>query len=449
MYLSRKHLSRRTLLKGIGVAVGLPVLDAMVPAFASEAPGGKAMRLAFAYVPNGIVMDAWTPAAAGTGFEFPATLKCLEPFRDNLLVLSGLAHHNGEALGDGGGDHARAGATFLTGVHPRKTMGADIHLGISVDQIAAQAIGSKTRLSSLELGCEDTRTVGNCDTGYSCSYTNSISWRTPTSPMPPETNPRLVFERLFGTLDTSLDPSQRALLNADRRSILDFVSDRTKRLTGSLGASDRRKVDEYLYAVRDIERRIQSAEEDTDQLTPTIEKPSGIPLTYSAYAKLMFDLQTVAFQADLTRVTTLVYSREASSHTYPEIGINDGHHPLSHHGGKKDSIEKLKKINAFHVGLFGHFLDKLKSTPDGDGNLLDHSMVVYGSSLSDGNKHLHNDLPVLLAGGGNGTLKPGRHVVYEKDTPMTNLYMSMLERMGVNPESIGDSTGKVAHLGDI
>jgi len=352
-------------------------------------------------------------------------------------------------LGDGGGDHARAGATFLTGVHPRKTMGADIHLGVSVDQIAAQAVGSKTRLSSLELGCEDTRTVGNCDTGYSCSYTNSISWRTPTSPMPPETNPRLVFERLFGTLDTSLDPAQRASLNADRTSILDFVADRTKRLTGSLGASDRRKVDEYLYAVRDIERRIQNAEKDTRDSTPTIEKPTGIPLLYSDYAKLMFDLQTVAFQADLTRVATLVFSREASSHTYPEIGINDGHHPLSHHGGKKDSIEKLKKINAFHVAQFAHFVDRLKNTPDGDGSLLDHSMLVYGSSLSDGNKHLHNDLPVLLAGGGYGTLRPGRHVVYEKDTPMTNLYLSMLDRMGVHPESIGDSTGKVTQLSEL
>jgi hypothetical protein len=434
----------------MGVTLGLPVLDAMVPAFASELAGpDKAMRLAFAYVPNGIVMESWTPASAGTGFGLPGTLRSLEPFRENLLVLSGLAHHNGEALGDGGGDHARAGATFLTGVHPKKTMGADIHLGISVDQIAAQAIGSKTRLSSLELGCEDTRTVGNCDTGYSCSYTNSISWRTATSPMPPETNPRLVFERLFGTLDTSLDPAARARLSADRRSVLDFVGDRTRRLTVSLGASDRRKVDEYLYAVRDVERRIQSAESDSNQAAPTIEKPSGIPLKYSDYAKLMFDLQALAFQADITRVATLVFSREASSHTYPELGIDDGHHPLSHHRGNKDNIEKLKRINAFHVSLFGHFLEKLKNTPDGDGSLLDHSMIAYGSSLSDGNKHLHNDLPVLLAGGGNGSLRPGRHVVYEKDTPMTNLYMSMLDHMGVHPESIGDSTGKVAHLSDL
>jgi hypothetical protein len=422
----------------------------MVPAFASELGGtDKALRLAFAYVPNGIIMDSWTPKSAGTDFEFPATIKALAPFRENLLVLSGLAHHNGEALGDGGGDHARAGATFLTGVHPRKTMGADIHLGISVDQIAAQALGSKTRLASLELGCEDTRTVGNCDTGYSCSYTNSISWRTPTSPMPPETNPRLVFERLFGTLDTSLDPNARARLNADRRSVLDFASERTKRLTATLGESDRRKVDEYLYAVRDVERRIQSAESESRRIPPTIEKPAGVPLKYSDYAKLMFDLQALAFQADVTRVATMVFSREASSHSYPEIGIEDGHHPLSHHRGNEDNIAKLRKINAFHVSLFGHFLDRLKNTPDGDGSLLDHSMLVYGSSLSDGNKHLHNDLPVLLAGGGNGSLKPGRHVTYEKDTPMTNLYMSMLDRIGIHPESIGDSTGKVAHLSEL
>ena len=434
----------------MGVALGLPVLDAMVPAFASE-PGGtdKALRLAFAYVPNGIIMDSWTPKSAGTNFDFPDTIKALEPFRQNLLVLSGLAHHNGEALGDGGGDHARAGATFLTGVHPRKTMGADIHSGISVDQIAAQALRSRTRFASLELGCEDTRTVGNCDTGYSCSYTNSISWRTPTSPMPPETNPRLVFERLFGTLDTSLDPNARARLNADRRSVLDFASERTKRLTATLGESDRRKVDEYLYAVRDVERRIQSAESESRRIPPTIEKPAGVPLKYSDYAKLMFDLQALAFQADVTRVATMVFSREASSHSYPEIGIEDGHHPLSHHRGNEDNIAKLRKINAFHVSLFGHFLDRLKNTPDGDGSLLDHSMLVYGSSLSDGNKHLHNDLPVLLAGGGNGSLKPGRHVTYEKDTPMTNLYMSMLDRMGIHPESIGDSTGKVAHLSEL
>jgi Protein of unknown function (DUF1552) len=448
--ITRKQLPRRTFLRGMGAAVALPMLDAMVPAMAFATPGAakSPTRLAFSYVPNGVVMKHWTPATAGQAFEFTRTLQPLQAFREDVLVLSGLSHHNAEALGDGAGDHARAAACFLTGVHPKKTSGADIQAGISVDQIVAQKLGGGTRFPSVELGCEDSRTVGNCDSGYSCAYTNSISWRTPNSPMPPETNPRAAFERLFGS-DVALDPETRARRQRYRSSILDVVSDRTNSLMGALGAADRRKVDEYLYAIREIERRIEMAEKDTHPFKPAMEEPSGIPESFSEYVKLMYDLQILAFQADLTRVSTLVIGREGSTRTYGEIGVPDPHHPLSHHRGNPEFIEKLAKINHFHIEMFSYFIGKLKSTQDGDGSLLDHSMLVYGSAISDGNRHSHDDLPVLMAGRGNGMLKTGRHVIYEKETPMTNLYLTLLDRMGIEPESIGDSTGQLQHVTNI
>jgi hypothetical protein len=427
------------------------MLDAMTPALAATG-GNKTtapVRLAFVYVPNGIVMDDWTPKGQGKDYECTRILKPLEAFRADLFVLSGLADHNGNALGDGPGDHARAGASFLTGVHCKKTAGADIRAGVSADQIAAQAIASKTKFQSLELGCEDSRTVGNCDSGYSCAYTNSISWRTPTTPMPPEVNPRMAFERLFGTADLSLAPEVRARRAEYRKSILDLVQRDTQKLTATLGKADRRKIDEYLFAVREIEKRIESAEKDNRQVTPGIEKPAGIPIDFREYAKLMFDLQLIAFQTDLTRVTTLVLAREGSMRVYPEIGIPDPHHPLTHHRNNEDWIEKVKQINCLHTELFAYFLGKLKSTEEGEGNLLDHSMIVYGSGLGDGNRHTHEKLPILLAGRGDGSLKPGRHVVYEKKTPMTNLYLTLLDRMGIQPEKIGDSTGKVEHLTEL
>ncbi|MDQ3686643.1 MAG: DUF1552 domain-containing protein [Acidobacteriota bacterium] len=452
MIITRKHLPRRTFLRGLGTAaIALPVLDAMKPAFAAigNASAKAPTRLAFVYVPNGIAMDDWTPKGVGKGFELTRILKPLESFREDLFVLSGLQDHNGNALGDGAGDHARAGASFLSGVHCKKTAGADIQAGVSADQIAAQSIGSATRFPSLELGCEDSRTVGNCDSGYSCAYTNSISWRTPTTPMPPEVNPRMAFERLFGTIDLSLDPATRARRLQYRKSILDMVRDDTQKLVGTLGRADRRKIDEYLFAVREIEKRIEIAEKDNHEVLPTIEKPAGIPTTFPEYAKLMYDLQVLAFQADLTRVSTLVVGREGSMRVYPEINVPDPHHPLTHHRNNPEWIEKVKKINCLHTELFAYFLQKLKSTPDGDGTLLDHSMIVYGSGLSDGNRHSHEDLPVLLAGRGDGSLKPGRHIVYKQGTPMTNLYLTLLDRMGVKPEKLGDSTGKVEHLTDL
>jgi hypothetical protein len=394
-------------------------------------------------------MADWTPKATGRAFELTRILKPMAPFRDDLMVLSGLAHANANALMDGAGDHARAAACFLTGVHPKKTAGADIRNGISTDQIVAQKMAAVTRFPSIELGCEDSRTVGNCDSGYSCAYTNSLAWRGESTPMPPEVNPRLAFERLFGAEDVPLDPEARARRTRERRSILDVVGARTRELMQELGPGDRRKIDEYQQGIRDIERQIERAEQDGRDVRPTIEKPSGIPVLYADYVKLMFDLQVVAFQADLTRVATMIVGREGSLQTYPEIGVRDPHHPLTHHRNNAEWIEKVTKINELHLELFAYFLERLKSTPDGDGSLLDHSMVVYGSAISDGDKHTHDDLPVLLAGRGDGSLKPGRHITYPKDTPMTNLYLTLLDRMGIHHESIGDSTGKVEHLSEV
>ncbi|HMY76105.1 MAG TPA: DUF1552 domain-containing protein, partial [Blastocatellia bacterium] len=443
MIVTRKHLPRRTFLKGVGAAVALPMLDAMTPAL-SAAPKAP-VRWAVLYVPNGVVnIDWWRPKGTGKNFEFSRLLKPLEPLREDILVLSGLDDHNGNALGDGPGDHGRAGASFLSGVHCKKTSGADIQAGISADQVGAQALAAQTRFGSLELGCEDSRTVGNCDSGYSCAYTNSISWRTPTTPNPPEVNPRMAFERLFGTADLSLSPEVRARRAGYRKSILDLVREDTKKLTGNLGASDRRKMDEYLFAVREIETRIEKAEKDQSAFTPNIEKPAGIPIHFSEYVSLMCDIQLLAFQADLTRISTLMFAREGSMRVYPEIGINDPHHPLTHHRNNADWIEKVAQINTYHVDLVAKYLKKLKETKDGDGSLLDHSMILYGASICDGNKHNHEDLPIILAGrGANGQdadLQPGRHLVFPKGTPMTNLYLSLLDRMGVRAEKIGDST---------
>jgi hypothetical protein len=448
MIVTRKHLHRRTFLKGMGAVVALPVLDAMTPAFAAPAVRQAPVRMAFTYVPNGISMVDWTPAAVGRDFAYTRVLKPLEKFRSDTVVLSGLSQKNGNALGDGPGDHARAAAAYLTGVHPRKTAGADIQNGISVDQVAAQKLGAATRFGSLELGCDDSRTVGNCDSGYSCAYTNSLAWRGPATPMPPETNPRLVFERLFGDIDPSLAPEVRARRLRHRRSILDLVGERTTELSADLGASDKRKLDEYLSSIREIEQRIQRAEADMTGLTPGIDKPTGIPVAYADYVKLMFDLQLLAFQTDSTRIITMMMGREGSMRTYPEIGVPDPHHPLTHHRNNAEWIEKVAQINVMHVQLFANFIQKMKDTPDGDGSLLDHSMIVYGSGLSDGNRHTHEDLPVLMLGGG-GNFRLGTHIVYPKGTPMNNLFLTMLDRMGVDSEQLGDSTGPIEHLTEL
>jgi hypothetical protein len=423
------RLSRRTFLHGLGAAISLPLLDAMTPV-------ASPTRLAFIYVPNGVMMDQWTPASDGPDFELPRILAPLASHRDKVLVLSGLTQNTGRALGDSAGDHARASATYLTGVHPKKTDGAGICAGVSVDQVAASHIGAASRLPSLELGCEDGRLVGNCDSGYSCAYSNTVSWRTSSMPLPPEINPRLVFERLFGSLDEN--PADRRKRQSDESSILDYVLEDTRRLTNQLGSSDHRKLDEYLTSVREIERRIQIAEKDDRETPPSFEKPSGVPADFAAYVKLMFDLMLVAFQTGTTRVSTFMIGREGSLRTYREIGISDAHHPITHHSGNPELIEKVIRINTYHMQQFAYFLGKLKSTPDGDGSLLDHSLVVYGSGLSDGNRHEHDNLPILLAGKSGG-----RHITYPAETPMNNLHLALLDRVGVRIDSLGDSSGEL------
>ena len=447
MIVTRKHVPRRTFLKGIGAALALPMLDSMVPAFAGPASNGKApTRLLITYIPVGANMEAWTPQGEGKDYQFSRILKPLEKFRNDFSVIAGLDHHQADALGDGAGDHARAGAAYLTGVHCKKTGGTDLHCGISFDQIAAMKTASVTRFPSIELGCDDTRTVGVCDSGYSCAYQNTLSWRTPTSPLPPETNPRAVFERLFGIEDVNTPADVRARIMAERSSILDLVREDTERLQGTLGRADRHKIDEYLYAIREVEQRIQVTEKEHHEYTGMIEKPAGVPVLFKDYLKMMFDLQILAMQGDLTRVLSLMYGREGSQRTYGEIGIPEPHHPLTHHQGNKEWIEKFTKINVYHAENFAYFLDKLKSTPDGGGSLLDHSAILYGSGLSDPNKHSKINLPTLVAGGANGQFKGGRHIVYPSGTPMANLFMNLLGFMDVHPESIGDSTGKLEQL---
>jgi uncharacterized protein DUF1552 len=354
-----------------------------------------------------------------------------------LQVLSGLRQHNGYLPGDGPGDHARAAATFLTGAHPKKTSGADIHVGVSVDQVAAEHIGQATKFRSLELGLDDGRITGSCDSGYSCAYSNSISWRTPSTPMPPEISPRAAFERLFGAEPETAEA--RAKRQGYEKSILDFVLEDTRRLSGNLGAADRRKMDEYLSAVREIERRIQIAEADPHPVVPPIEKPYVVPAAFQDYARLMFDMLWVALQTDLTRVCTFMIGREGSDRTYREIGVSDPHHPLTHHRGNPQWIEKVTQINTHHVEQLAYFLEKLQSVPDGGGTLLDHTVVVYGSGLSDGNKHDHADLPILVAGGG---MEPG-HFRYPTQTPMNNLHLALLDRAGVKIDALGDSAGEL------
>ena len=444
MIITGKHLERRSFLKGVGVAIGLPMLDAMIPALsvASKLPTSPT-RVSFVYVPNGIVMDNWTPATLGANFEMNSILKPLQPFRNQTLVISGLMDNNGNALGDGGGDHARAASSFLTASHPKKTEGADIHVGVSADQVVAEFVGSNTRLGSLQLGLDDSRTVGHCDSGYSCAYTNSVSWKSPTTPLPPEANPRAIFERLFGTVDNSLDPATRARRARYRKSLLDMTRDETQSLVGTLGASDKRKVDEYLDSIREVEKQIEMAEKDGRKVVPAMDEPAGIPAVYAEHAKLLYDLQVLAFQSDLTRVTTMVMGREGSVRTYDEIGVPEPHHPLSHHRNQEESLAKLTKINTFHVELFAQFIAKLKSIPDGDGTLLDRSMILYGCGIADSNRHTHEKLPILVMGGGNGGLSTGRHISTKEDTPVANLFLSMMDRMGVKKDSFGDSSGKL------
>jgi len=455
MFLTKKAIARRTFLKGLaGTAIALPLLDSMIPAMmnATEAAASKApVRLSFSYVPNGIIdlKGEWKPATTGAGFEFASTMKALEPYREKLLVISGLMQNGGRALQDGAGDHARAGASWLTGVHPKKTEGADIHCGISADQIAAREFGKQTQIASLEIGLEAAGLAGGCDSGYSCAYTNTVSWRSPTTPLPVEVNPRAVFERLFGD-GQSTDPAARLARMKEDSSILDFMMEDVSRMKTGLGSRDKNKLSEYLDAIRDIERRIQLAEaQNTSFKMPLMDKPTGIPDDFSEHAKLMIDLQVIAFQADLTRVGTFMIAREGSNRSYKQIDVPDGHHSVTHHQQDPDKISKTIKINEFHVKTFAYFVEKMKNTQDGDGSLLDHSMLLYGSSINDGNKHTHDDLPLVLVGGANGKVKGGRHLAYPAETPMNNLLIAMLDKANVKTDKFGDATGEIDHLSEM
>jgi hypothetical protein len=448
MMIFKKAVPRRAFLRGLGAQLALPLLDGMIPAFAGplDSAAKPTTRLSVVYIPTGLIMDKWTPAAEGKGFELTPIMEPLALFRDRFVVLSGLALKNADALfpGEGAvGNHSRASSAFLSGVHPKKTEGADLEAGATVDQIVAQEFGKHTALPSLELAMED-ELVGECERGYSCAYLNTISWRSPTTPMPMETQPRVVFERLFGEGDT--DPGERKTRLRQNRSILDSVSREAAPFLSGLGASDRTKLNQYLDAVRDVEQRIQRAETQGAKKLPVtlMEQPLGIPETFAEYAKVMFDMQALAFQTDLTRVISIMVAREQSARAYPEIGVGDPHHPLTHHNGDPQKIANVLKINIFHAKLFAYFLQKLAATPDGDGSLLDHTMIVYGSAISDGNLHLHDNLPVLVMPPKSSGIKGGRHIRYPQATPLTNLYLTMLDKLGMPRERLGDSTGKLS-----
>jgi len=440
-----KALPRRMFLRGVGTAIALPFLDAMAPAFAaSKIPGRPPVRMAFVYVPNGIDMRNWNPSYEGPLQELPRILKPLQPYKNDITLLGNLTHNAGRALLDGAGDHGRCCGSYLTGVQPRKTT-VDIKAGVSFDQIVANQIGGQTRFPSLELGMEDSRQAGDCDSGYSCAYTNNLAWRSETQPLPPTLDPRALFERLFGN-GIVLSPTDRERQNRYRRSILDFVTDDTHKLESNLGPTDRRKLDEYLSSIRDIERQISRAEKDNAQIDPHMDKPYGVPADFAEHFKLMTDMMTVAFQADMTRIITFLVTHEGTSRAYREIGISDGHHPLTHHRNLPDLMEKVAQINCYHLQQFAGWIEKMKATQEGDSNLLDNSMIVYGAGLSDGNKHLHEDLPTLIAGRGGNYIKPGRRVVYRKETPMCNLFLTMMDRMGVHVDDFGDSSGRLEGL---
>ncbi|HIF23544.1 MAG TPA: DUF1552 domain-containing protein [Gemmatimonadetes bacterium] len=435
MIITKKAIPRRTMLRGLGASLALPLLDGMVPALTalSKTPATPAKRLGIVYVPNGMRMDHWTPLTGGTDFALPSILQPLEPFRDQVQLLSGMHGVDAE------GPHARASTRFLTGVASTRDDGSNLRAGISMDQVAGRVLGQETQLATLELAIDGRDFAGSCDEGFSCAYTNTISWANDTTPLPMENNPRVVFERLFGD-SGSTDPAVRRARRERDASLLDSVTDRARDLSLQLGSSDQGKLDQYLEAVRDIERRIQMAEAQRDLEIPLIDQPAGIPDTFGEHAKLMFDLMALAYETDLTRVVTFMMGREITGRTYAEIGVADAHHPISHHQRDPVKLEKLLKINQYHMQFFGEFLERLRTTPDGDGTLLDNSMIVYGAGMGDSNAHFSGDIPILLAGGGAGV--GGRHVQYE-NTPLANLHMSLLDKMGVPIESLGHATGRL------
>lgn len=440
MMIFNKAIPRRTFLRGAGATLALPLLDGMVPAFAA-APSAK--RVSFVYVPNGRIMAQWTPAAEGAGYELPLVLQPLAPYQDRFNVVTGLSQLQAlSAPGEQVGVHERPCGAYLTGVHPKWTDGDDVSNGVSLDQIIAKEVGNETQLASLELSLDAAGIVGACEKGWSCAYINTLSWQSPKTPLPMEHNPRRVFERLFGDLGSTNASEQRARLRRNR-SILDSVSEAISDLRRQLGPSDRAKLSEYVDSIRNIEHRIEMAEQQGSWELPSMERPVGVPLTYQEHAKLMFDLQVLAFQADLTRVITFMMGREKTDRPFGEIGIPDAHHPLTHHSGDAEKIAKVVKIETLQSDLFSYYLKKLQSTPDGDGSLLDHMLLTFGSGISDGNQHSVRNLPLLVFGAGDGQIKGGRHLVYQADTPIANFYLTLVDKMGLPLERFGDSTGKL------
>ena len=445
----RIHISRRTVLRGMGTALALPLLEGMIPrtAFGGAAEGTAPVRMAFLYVANGMHMPDWTPESEGE-LKLSKTLAALEEYRSRMLVLSGLTLNGGRALGDGPGDHARSVASFLTGAHPRKTEGKDIKNGVSVDQVAAGKIGHLTRFASLELGCEPSAQSGNCDSGYSCMYTSNLSWRSETQPMTKEVNPRSLFDRLFGNDVSEEQKKSRALRDADRKSILDFVLEDARGLEVRLGATDKQKLDEYLHAVRQLEKRLQETEKlaTLEIDVPDFPRPAGVPKDNDEHVRLMMDMLVHALATDSTRVLSFMYTNDSSNRNYKQVGVPQGHHDLSHHGGDQEKQAKIATINRHHVSHLKYFLDQLAAVKENERSLLDNSMIVYGSGIGDGDRHNHDDLPVMIAGSGGGALQTGRHVRYPKETPMTNLYLSLLDVMGAKTDRLADSTGMLPNL---
>ena len=452
--MSKEHnISRRTVLRGLGASLALPFLEVMSPAVAaaeSVSASAAPVRMAFCFVPNGVNLKNWIPESAGSDYKMPWSLQPLSAVRDDLLVLSGLTHDKGRANGDGAGDHARSASVFLTGAQPVKTHGSGIRVGMSVDQAAARQIGDLTKFSSLELGCDGGRNSGNCDSGYSCAYSNNISWTSETTPNSKEVDPRRAFDRLFGNGKQREEAENKARRLSRRLSILDFVLDDARRLNSRLGSHDRGKLDEYFSGVRDLENRL--AKVHSSSSATDVKAPAGLPdapgrrMAFKQHVNLMTDLMVLAFQADITRVSSLMFARAGSNRSYREVSVPDGHHGLSHHQGKESNLEKIRRIDRFHVEQFAYFVERLKSVREGDGTLLDSCMVLYGSGISDGNRHNNENLPLVLAGRGGGSIDTGRHIIYDQETPACNLFVSMLERAGAPIDSFGDSTGSLRYL---
>jgi hypothetical protein len=447
MFLTKKAISRRTILRGAGTALALPLLDAMIPAFAPAATTAPVRRLGVVYHPNGVIYDKWLPTGVGSQFELSPTLKGLEAFKDKLIVVTGLFSDQAEPLGDGGGDHSRACGSYLTGVHIKKS-DSILENAVSMDQIAAKAFERDTQLSSVQMTADENSLLGSCDLGYSCAYSSTVSWLTPTLPLMAENNPRVLFERMFGSSD-STDARVRAARLKQDRSLLDSVNDRVNQLQRTLGTADNRKVNDYLTALRDVERRIQKAEEQSSKELPDVHQPAGIPDNFVDQVRLLYDLQLLAYQSDLTRVTTFLYGREQTGRPYPQIGVPEPHHPLTHHQNDPVKMEKCTRIQRHHIELFAEYLEKLRNTPDGDGSLLDHVILLYGSGISNSDRHSHGPLPTFVVGGGAGTLKGGRHLIYPEHTPLTNLQLTLLNKLGVPAEKLGDSTGQFKELSEL